>query len=138
MYLKKFILKGKFFLSHINKMENINENNIETDNIETDNIETDNIEPDVNPEKPKRSFAKYYKSEAVKRAKAKYYQKMKQDETYMQNMRDRAKQIIINIKQTRKLKRIFQILLSNKKFKFFLIKNNLNFFISLSINFLKF
>ena len=31
-----------------------------------------------------------YKSEAVKRAKAKYYQKMKQDETYMQNMRDRA------------------------------------------------
>jgi len=54
------------------------------------NIETNNIEIDVNQEKPKRSFAKYYKSEAVKRAKAKYYQKMKQNETYMQDMRDRA------------------------------------------------
>ena len=63
-------------------MENINENNNENNNIETD----------INQEKPKRSFAKYYKSEAVKHAKAKYYQKMKQDETYMQNMRDRAKQ----------------------------------------------
>ena len=62
-------------------MENNNENN---------NIETNNIEIDVNQEKPKRSFAKYYKSEAVKRAKAKYYQKMKQNETYMQDMRDRA------------------------------------------------
>ena len=71
-------------------MENINENSNENNNIETDNIETDNIEPDVNPEKPKRSFAKYYKSEAVKRAKAKYYQKMKQDETYMQNMRNKS------------------------------------------------
>ena len=58
--------------------------------INNNNIENNNIETDVNPEKPKRSFAKYYKSEAVKRAKAKYYQKMKQDETYMQNMRNKA------------------------------------------------
>ena len=62
-------------------MENNNNNNNNNNNIEV---------VDVNPEKPKRSYAKYYKSEAVKRAKAKYYQKMKQDETYMQNMRDRA------------------------------------------------
>ena len=67
-------------------MENNNENN---NNIETDvkPENNDNIETDV---KPKRPFAKYYKSEAVKRAKAKYYQKMKQDETYMQNMRNKA------------------------------------------------
>jgi len=55
------------------------------------NNENNNIEAvDVNPEKPKRSYAKYYKSEAVKRAKAKYYQKMKQNEEYMQDMRNRA------------------------------------------------
>ena len=54
-------------------MENNNENN---NNIETDvkPENNDNIETDV---KPKRSFAKYSKSEAVKRAKAKYYQKKK-------------------------------------------------------------
>ena len=56
-----------------NNDENNNNNNIETDMKPENN---DNIETDV---KPKRPFAKYYKSEAVKRAKAKYYQKMKQD-----------------------------------------------------------
>jgi len=62
-------------------MENNNNNNNNNNNIEV---------VDVNPEKPKRSYAKYYKSEAVKRAKAKYYQKMKQNEEYMQDMRNRA------------------------------------------------
>ena len=71
-------------------MYNNDTNNTETNNIETDNIETNSIEHDVNPEKPKRSIAKYYKSEAVKRAKSKYYQKMKQDETYTQNMRNKS------------------------------------------------
>ena len=40
------------------------------------NNENNNIETGVNPEKPKRSYAKYYKIEAVKHAKAKYYQKI--------------------------------------------------------------
>ena len=63
------------------EINNNNNNNIETNN---------NNETDVKPVKAKQCMIKYYKSEAVKRAKAKYYQKKKQDEEYMQDMRKRA------------------------------------------------
>ena len=67
--LEKLNSLEKKLFSHINNNENINNNDNETD---------------VKPVKAKQCMIKYYKSEAVKRAKAKYYQKKKQDEEYMQ------------------------------------------------------
>ncbi len=43
-------------------------------------------------------------SEAVKRAKAKYYQKKKLDEGYMQDMRDRAYKNYYEIKERNRIK----------------------------------
>jgi hypothetical protein len=43
-------------------------------------------------------------SEAVKRAKAKYYQKKKLDEGYMQDMRDRAYKHYYEIKERNRIK----------------------------------
>ena len=60
---------------------------MENNNSEIKNNDTNENEK---PQKPKQCMIKYYKSEAVKRAKAKYYQKKKQDEEYMQDMRKRA------------------------------------------------
>jgi hypothetical protein len=45
--------------------------------MENNSENIDNIEYEVKPEKPNRSMAKYYQSEAVKRAKAEYYQNQK-------------------------------------------------------------
>ena len=45
-------------------------------------------------------------SEAVKRAKAKYYQKKKLDEAYMQDMRDRAYKNYYEIKERNRIKEI--------------------------------
>ena len=45
-------------------------------------------------------------SEAVKRAKAKYYQKMKLNEAYMQDMRDRAYKNYYEIKERNRIKEI--------------------------------
>ena len=42
-------------------------------------------------------------SEAVKRAKAKYYQKMKLNEAYMQDMRDRAYKNYYEIKERNRI-----------------------------------
>ena len=43
-------------------------------------------------------------SEAMKRAKAKYYQKMKLNEAYMQDMRDRAYKNYYEIKERNRIK----------------------------------
>ena len=94
--------------SALNPQEDFNNNN--------------NIDTDVSPEKPKRSFAKYYKSEAVKRAKAKYYQKMKQDEVYMQNMRDRKKANYHKQKTNTEIETHLPNITALKKFKFFVFK----------------
>ena len=45
-------------------------------------------------------------SEAVKRAKAKYYQKMKLNEAYMQDMRDRAYKNYYDMKERNRIKEI--------------------------------
>jgi hypothetical protein len=45
-------------------------------------------------------------SEAMKRAKAKYYQKMKLNEAYMQDMRDRAYKNYYEIKERNRIKEI--------------------------------
>ena len=45
-------------------------------------------------------------SEAMKRAKAKYYQKKKLDESYMQDMRDRAYKNYYEIKERNRIKEI--------------------------------
>ena len=45
-------------------------------------------------------------SEAMKRAKAKYYQKTKLDESYMQDMRDRAYKNYYEIKERNRIKEI--------------------------------
>lgn len=45
-------------------------------------------------------------SEAVKRAKAKYYQKKKLDESYMQDMRDRAYKNYYDMKERNRIKEI--------------------------------
>ena len=45
-------------------------------------------------------------SEAVKRAKAKYYQKKKLDESYMQDMRDRAYKNYYDTKERNRIKEI--------------------------------
>ena len=45
-------------------------------------------------------------SEAVKRAKAKYYQKMKLNESYMQDMRDRAYKNYYEMKEKNRIKEI--------------------------------
>ena len=45
-------------------------------------------------------------SEAVKRAKAKYYQKKKLDEAYMQDMRDRAYKNYYDMKERNRIKEI--------------------------------
>ena len=45
-------------------------------------------------------------SEAMKRAKAKYYQKMKLNESYMQDMRDRAYKNYYEMKEKNKIKEI--------------------------------
>ena len=45
-------------------------------------------------------------SEAVKRAKAKYYQKKKLDEGYMQDMRDRAYKNYYEMKEKNRIKEI--------------------------------
>ena len=59
-------------------------------NNNNNNIETNNNETDVKPVKAKQCMIKYFKRKAVKRAKAKQYQKKKQNEEYMQDMRKRA------------------------------------------------
>ena len=43
-------------------------------------------------------------SEAMKRAKAKYYQKKKIDESYMQDMRDRAYKNYYDMKERNRIK----------------------------------
>ena len=45
-------------------------------------------------------------SEAMKRAKAKYYQKKKLDESYMQDMRDRAYKNYYDMKERNRIKEI--------------------------------
>ena len=45
-------------------------------------------------------------SEAMKRAKAKYYQKMKLNEAYMQDMRDRAYKNYYEMKEKNRIKEI--------------------------------
>ena len=45
-------------------------------------------------------------SEAMKRAKAKYYQKMKLNESYMQDMRDRAYKNYYDMKERNRIKEI--------------------------------
>lgn len=45
-------------------------------------------------------------SEAVKRAKAKYYQKKKLDEAYMQDMRDRSNKYYVEIRPYEKKKEL--------------------------------
>jgi hypothetical protein len=45
-------------------------------------------------------------SEAMKRAKAKYYQKMKLNESYMQDMRDRAYKNYYETKERNRIKEI--------------------------------
>ena len=45
-------------------------------------------------------------SEAMKRAKAKYYQKMKLNESYMQDMRDRAYKNYYEMKEKNRIKEI--------------------------------
>ena len=45
-------------------------------------------------------------SEAMKRAKAKYYQKMKLNESYMQDMRDRAYKNYYEMKERNRIKEI--------------------------------
>ena len=45
-------------------------------------------------------------SEATKRAKAKYYQKMKLNESYMQDMRDRAYKNYYEMKEKNRIKEI--------------------------------
>jgi hypothetical protein len=45
-------------------------------------------------------------SEATKRAKAKYYQKMKLNESYMQDMRDRAYKNYYEMKERNRTKEI--------------------------------
>ena len=45
-------------------------------------------------------------SEAMKRAKAKYYQKKKLDEAYMQDMRDRAYKNYYDMKERNRIKEI--------------------------------
>ena len=45
-------------------------------------------------------------SEAMKRAKAKYYQKMKLNESYMQYMRDRAYKNYYEMKEKNRIKEI--------------------------------
>ena len=45
-------------------------------------------------------------SEATKRAKAKYYQKMKLNESYMQDMRDRAYKNYYEMKEKKRIKEI--------------------------------
>ena len=45
-------------------------------------------------------------SEAMKKAKAKYYQKKKLDEAYMQDMRDRAYKNYYDMKERNRIKEI--------------------------------
>ena len=45
-------------------------------------------------------------SEAMKKAKAKYYQKMKLNEAYMQDMRDRAYKNYYDMKERNRIKEI--------------------------------
>ena len=45
-------------------------------------------------------------SEAMKRAKAKYYQKKKLDESYMQDVRDRAYKNYYDMKERNRIKEI--------------------------------
>ena len=71
----------------LNPQGDFNKNSLEKNNLENNNVETD---VSVTKEKKKQCMVKYYKSEAVKRAKAKYYQKKKEDEEYMKDMRRRA------------------------------------------------
>ena len=79
---------------------NNNNNNIESSsalNLQGDfNINNnDTNETDVNPQEVKlvkslRGNKEVKSSEALRKAKAKYYQKKKQDEAYMNDMRERA------------------------------------------------